>query len=74
MQDYNFYKYLHVYTYSGRATLFIVQSYTAFNPRAGNDILHLYTGNGGGVKYPPPQSIQSYDARESRTVEDIDVR
>ena len=53
MQDYNFYKYLHVYTYSGRATLFIVQSYTAFNPRAGNDILHPYTGNGGGGKLPP---------------------
>ena len=31
------------------------------NPRAGNGILHQYTGNGGG-NYP--QSIQSYDARE----------
>ena len=32
------------------------------NPRAGNGILHPYTGNGEGVNYP--QSIPSYDARE----------
>jgi len=39
-----------------------------FNPRAGNGILHPYTGN-GGVNYPPEHSKLWY----SRTVEDIDV-
>jgi len=44
------------------------------NPRAGNGILHPYTGNGGGGKLPPSCPPEHSQLRCSRTVEDIDER